>query len=116
MFGQQLAKQALGPQEAAILEENRRLARRNRERVSGFLADHGLGWQRPMGVNGFITVPSGFADSRAFCRQVVEEESVVLAPGAAFGYDDWFRLGFGVPPAELETGLDRLGAFLDRHS
>jgi aspartate/methionine/tyrosine aminotransferase len=47
---------------------------------------------------------------------VVEEESVVLAPGESFGFPDRFRLGFGLPTGELREGLDRLGQFLDRHA
>ncbi|PSQ24839.1 aminotransferase [Halobacteriales archaeon QS_8_65_32] len=76
--------------EAAILAENRELAARNRERVSDFIAEYserGLSWHEPVGVNGFLTVPDGFESGRAFCRQVVEEESIVLAPGECFGVE-----------------------------
>ncbi|MFB6303886.1 MAG: aminotransferase class I/II-fold pyridoxal phosphate-dependent enzyme [Haloferacaceae archaeon] len=107
-LGQHVAAQALGEREAAILEENRALAARNRERVAGFVERLGLDWHRPVGVNAFPTVPDGFADGRAFCRRVVEEAGVVLAPGDAFGHPDRFRLGFGLPTAELEEGLDRV--------
>ena len=116
--GQHVARQALA-EEDAILAENRALARRNRERVAAFLAEHaesGLSWSEPVGVNGFVTVPDGFADARTFCRRFVEEESVVLAPGDCFGVDDRFRIGFGLPADELEAGLARLGSFLDRHA
>jgi aspartate/methionine/tyrosine aminotransferase len=111
-IGQHVAKQALGDQEAEILRENRQLADRNREIVRQFLADHDLSWFDPVGVNGFVEVPPGFEDSERFCREFVEQESVVLAPGAAFGFDDFFRLGFGLPTAELEEGLSRLDSFL----
>lgn len=113
--GQHVARQALGEQETAILDENRDLADRNRALVRDFVSDHGLDWHDPIGVNGFVTVPDGFDGSKAFCRQFVEAESVVLAPGAVFGHDDHFRIGFGLPTADLEMGLARLGAFLDRH-
>ena len=113
-FGQHVAGQALGEMEKTILAENREHARRNRDRVAAFVEERGLSWYDPVGVNGFVTVPDGFSGSREFCRQFVEAESVVLAPGAVFGYDDYFRIGFGLPEAELEEGLSRLGAFLDR--
>ena len=112
--GQHVAKQALGEQEADILTENRALAERNRDIVREFVDDHDLDWHDPVGVNGFVTVPAGFESSEDFCRQFVEEESVVLAPGSVFGYDAYVRIGFGLPTAELEEGLARLDTFLDR--
>jgi aspartate/methionine/tyrosine aminotransferase len=114
IVSQHVARQALGDQEDAILRENRELARDHRERVADWVADHGLDWFEPVGVNGFVTVPEGFADGREFCRAVVEEASVVLAPGEFFGYDDYFRLGFGLPTDELEAGLDRVGEVIER--
>jgi len=114
--GQHVARQALGEQEEAILSENRAVADRNRAMVREFVADHGLDWYDPVGVNGFVTVPAGFDGSEDFCRQFVEEESVVLAPGSVFGFDDYFRIGFGLPTDELEEGLSRLATFLDRHA
>ncbi|WP_435175489.1 aminotransferase class I/II-fold pyridoxal phosphate-dependent enzyme [Halorussus sp. AFM4] len=116
IFGQHLARQALGEREDAILAENRELAARNRERVREFVADRDLSWYDPVGVNGFVSVPDGFDGSREFCRAVVEEESVVLAPGALFGYDDYFRIGFGLPTDELDEGLARVGDCIDRRA
>lgn len=112
MIGQHVAKQALGDREAEILEENRRLAATNRGIVTDFLEDVGLSWYEPVGVNGFVEIPEGYDGSRAFCRDVVETESVVLAPGEVFGFDDYFRIGFGLPTEDLEEGLDRLRSFV----
>jgi len=114
VFGQHVARQALDDS-VDILSENRTLARQNRARVAAFLTEHNLVWFEPVGVNGFVRLPDGFDGSREFCRQVVEEQSVVLAPGDCFGYDDFFRIGFGLPTDELEDGLSRLGSFLDRN-
>lgn len=113
-FGQHLARQALDD-EAAILAENRALARENRDRVREFVDTYGLDWHEPVGVNGFPTVPDGFTDAREFCTAVVEEESVVLAPGDLFGHPGRFRIGFGLPSDELEEGLERVGRVIDRH-
>jgi aspartate/methionine/tyrosine aminotransferase len=107
-LGQAVARQATGEREATILAESRALADRNRGLVAAFVDRHGLDWHRPVGVNAFPTVPDGFADGRAFCRRVVDEASVVLAPGDAFGHPDRFRLGFGLPTPELEAGLARI--------
>ena len=113
VLGQHVAEQALDRADE-ILAENREHARRNRKRVREFIDERGLDWYDPVGVNGFVSVPAGFEDAREFCRRFVEEESVVLAPGDLFGYDDYFRIGVGLPADELEEGLSRLGAFLDR--
>jgi aspartate/methionine/tyrosine aminotransferase len=107
-FGQHVARQALAD-EAAILQENRELARQNRDRVREFVDEYGLDWLEPVAVNGFLTVPDGFDDAREFCTAVVEEASVVLAPGDLFGHPDRFRLGFGLSTDELDEGLRRVG-------
>src|SRR6056297_2184803 len=113
IFGQHVAEQALGEREHEILAENRELAATNRAIVEDFLADHGLEWYDPVGVNGFVTVPDGFDGGRDFCRTVVEEERVVLAPGEYFDQPAFFRLGFGLPTDELREGLARVGRVLD---
>ena len=144
IFGQHVARQALdGEREREILARNRDLAARNRERVSEFVAAHegdGLSWAEPVGVNGFLSIPDGFDSGTSFCRRVVKEESIVLAPGECFGVgsvaitegatdggttgepsgpgslEKYFRLGFGLPADDLEAGLSRFGDFLDRHA
>ena len=113
LFGQHVAKQALGRREPRILEENRELAETNRELVADWLDRHDLDWLTPVGVNGFVTVPDRFDDAEAFCRTVVEEESVVLAPGGLFGFPDRFRIGFGLPTDELEEGVERVSRVIE---
>jgi aspartate/methionine/tyrosine aminotransferase len=113
LFGQHVAKQALGRREPRILEENRELAATNRAIVADWLNRHDLDWHDPVGVNGFVTVPDGFEDGESFCRRVVETESVVLAPGDLFGFPNRFRIGFGLPTEELEEGLDRVSRVIE---
>ncbi|WP_049983177.1 aminotransferase class I/II-fold pyridoxal phosphate-dependent enzyme [Halorubrum sp. BV1] len=113
IVGQHVAEQALGRREDRILSENRDLAETNRGVVADWVADRGLDWYDPVGVNGFVTVPNGFADAETFCRTVVAEASVVLAPGTLFGFPDRFRIGFGLPTAELEEGLGRVDRVID---
>jgi len=113
--GQHVARQALAD-ERSILARSRELAAEHRAVVAAFLDEHGLEWHDPVGVNGFPTVPDGFASGREFCERLVAEESVVLAPGEAFGCPGRFRIGFGCERATLAEGLDRLDAFLDRHA
>ena len=114
IFGQHVATQALGRREDRILSENRDLAETNRSIVADWIEDRALEWYDPVGVNGFVTVPDGFADSEAFCRTVVEETSVVLAPGGLFGFPDRFRVGFGLPTEALEEGIERVDRVIDR--
>ena len=112
--GQHVARQALDDR-AEILAANRRLAADHRTVVADFLVAHGLGWSDPdCGVNALVEVPDGFDGGEQFCRSLLEEESVLLAHGEAFGVPDRFRIGYGLPRAELNVGLERLGRFLER--
>jgi len=113
-LGQHVARQALGEQEAEIIDANRAHARSNRERVAAFVDEYGLEWYEPTGVNAFPTVPDGFETGEEFCRTLYEEESVVLAPGDVFGHPDRFRIGFGLPTDELTEGLERVGRHIER--
>ncbi|OYR57002.1 aminotransferase class I/II-fold pyridoxal phosphate-dependent enzyme [Halorubrum halodurans] len=113
LVGHHVARQALGEQEADILEANRAHATANRERVAEFVDRYDLEWFEPTGVNGFPTVPDGFENGKAFCRSVFDAESVVLAPGEVFGHPDRFRIGFGLHTEELEEGLDRIGRHVE---
>jgi aspartate/methionine/tyrosine aminotransferase len=113
--GQHLARQAFERREA-ILAENRAHVAENRAVLEAFLEEYGLEWSDPdCGVNALLEVPEGFAGGESFCRSLVAEESVVLAPGEAFDRPAWVRIGFGLARAELDEGLSRLGAFLKRH-
>lgn len=116
IFGQHVARQVLTDDEieAEILAENRLLASHNRDRVREFVDEHGLEWYDPVGVNGFVSVPERFEDAREFCTHVVEEEGVVLAPGDAFGFPEFFRIGFGLESDELEEGLERVERVIRR--
>ena len=111
-IGQHIAKQALGDMEDEILLENRKLAEKNRDIVQAFIDSNSLDWYKPIGVNGFITVPDGFGSSVDFCKGFIEEYGVVLAPGKVFGYDGYFRIGFGLPTSELKEGLSRLEKYV----
>lgn len=113
ILGQHVAKQALGEKENEILEDNRALAERNRKIVSEFIDEHGLSWYDPVGVNGFVTVPDKFDGSENFCRALVEQKSVVLAPGKVFGFDGFFRIGFGLETEILKEGLERVSEFIN---
>jgi len=115
-FGQHVARQVLDDPEG-LRRESLAHVRENAEITADWARDHGLDWPDPVGCNVFLRVPDGFDDSRAFCRTVVEDGGVVLAPGDCFStggesYDDYFRLGFGLPTDELREGLARVDGVL----
>lgn len=76
-----------------------------------------------------VTVPSpdgafylfpkieGLTDSFAFCRKLLEETRVGLAPGVAFGAggEGSVRLCYAAEQGILEQAMERLAGFLSRH-
>ena len=60
---------------------------------------------------------AGLTDSMAFVQGVLDEEDVGLAPGYTFGpgNESCFRLCFAQSLDRLETGLERILRYLDRH-
>ena len=76
-------------------------ADRHREFVS-LVRPHG-------GVCSFIRI-HGVADIEDFCRELVDNYSVLLVPGTSFGDPNHVRLGFGCSTTELTEALSRLSA------
>ena len=50
----------------------------------------------------------GVDDTEAFARRLIEERGVIVAPGEYFGAPGHVRIGFGLPPAQLEPALNSL--------
>ncbi|HEY7889514.1 MAG TPA: pyridoxal phosphate-dependent aminotransferase [Steroidobacteraceae bacterium] len=67
-----------------------------------------LGAPAPGGMYAFFRV-RGLSDSLSFCKRLVEEARLGLAPGSAFGDDsrEFVRWCIAADPAKLEAGLDR---------
>ncbi len=63
----------------------------------------------------WIPLPEGVS-SKAFVEQLMEEEGVIVLPGAGFGAggEGFFRISFIVPPARLEEAAARVGRLLAR--
>ena len=114
-IGLHVAEQAFD-RRGSILPKTRAHVAENRTAVEALLDAHGLAWSDPdCGTRALCAVPEGFAGGRSFCRSVLTEASVALAPGEAVGCPDRFVIGLGAPASELEAGLSRLDTFLQRH-
>lgn len=57
----------------------------------------------------FLKLPQ-IANTEQFCRWLVQEHAVVVAPGECFGAPGYVRIGFAHPTALLERGLQALSA------
>jgi len=76
----------------------------------------GLTIPRPEGAFYLFPRVEGLADSFAFCRQLLEETKVGLAPGVAFGAggEGSIRICYAADRTVLEPAMERLGRFLSR--
>lgn len=71
-----------------------------------------LEWVRPRG--GFSAFPryKFTLDSRTFCRELLEQEDILLLPGSVFGVEYHFRIGFSRYTASFKAGLEALDRYL----
>lgn len=86
---------------------------KRRDYVCARLRKIGLDFPEPEGA--FYVFPNiaGFGmDSATFCTRMIKEGKVAAVPGSCFGTDDYIRLSYCYSDEELETGLDRMEAFL----
>ena len=65
----------------------------------------------------FFRLPAA-SDSVRFCKDLLLEAGVILAPGKAFGQggEGWLRLCFANEPDRLHEAMDRVENFLRKHS
>jgi aspartate/methionine/tyrosine aminotransferase len=64
---------------------------------------------------GLLALPHYTFDlpSYEFSNRLAEERGVMLAPGAAFGQEHHFRIGFGPKPELFREGLAVVGDYFD---
>ncbi len=97
-----------------LLDRCRALARRNLAVLEDFMACHSevVEWIPPRA--GLLAFPRlrRETDSRAFCRGLLDKQSVLLVPGWAFETEGHFRIGFGEGQDVFDPGLERLGSYL----
>lgn len=91
----------------ALLERTRAIALENFSTLAAFMEDHAgvLRWTPPRG--GLLALPRYEFDlpSYEFSNRLMAEHGVMLAPGAAFGQEHHFRIGFGPRPDYFRAGL-----------
>ncbi len=99
-----------------VFERTQAIAKKNLETLEAWIHQREdlVSWVAPQGgllglLHYNIDVPSfDLAD------QLAEESSVMLAPGAAFGYEHFLRIGIGGDPDVFREGLVRTAPALER--
>jgi aspartate aminotransferase len=111
-IAQEAARVAILDGEPFVLDSQARYARHRRIALDRFRLMDGITVPDPTGA--FYVFPrlEGLADSFDFCRWLVTEKGVGLAPGNAFGLggEGHVRLCFAVEEAILREALDRFEA------
>ncbi len=92
---------------------------KRRDALCGGLRQYG--WEIPDSDGTMFVwapLPSGFTDSKEFCKRLVRETGVLCTPGAAFGKrgEGYVRFALVLPPAGLREAADAIGqsGFLNR--
>jgi aspartate/methionine/tyrosine aminotransferase len=109
-FVQEAGKAALELGESSIARDQARYARHRQITLDALDQLPQIETPRPEGA--FYAFPKfpGLADTLAFCRHLVQNYQLALAPGAAFGAgsDQHIRLCFAVEEHILRQGLQKL--------
>jgi aspartate aminotransferase len=117
-FTQKAAETALAEGEEELARMVERL-RANRDFCRAALAEMpGVTVPNPAGAFYLFPKIGGVDDSFEFCRRLLIETKVGLAPGVAFGAggEGSVRICYAAERAILETAMDRLSGFLRRAS
>ncbi len=98
-----------------LVERNLAYSRVSLEILGKWVGDNPhLSWVEPRaGFTGFLRYDYEVG-SVDFCEKLLDEEGVLLSPGAFFGVDGHLRICTGVPADALEKGLSRVDAFMGR--
>ena len=62
----------------------------------------------------FPSIHRWWMDSETFCTRLIRDGCVALVPGSCFGAEGYVRLSYCCAQDQLEEGLDRLEAFLNK--
>ena len=115
-FAQKAAETAIAQGEPELAEMLARL-RANRDYcLAALKSAPGVTSPRPEGAFYLFPRIHGLRDSFAFCKRLLEETRVGIAPGVAFGAggEGSVRICYAAERAILEPAMDRLAAFLEK--
>jgi aspartate/methionine/tyrosine aminotransferase len=100
----------------AMLDRSRRIVRGNLALLDAWIAEEPrISYVKPRsGTTAFLRYDRPGVGSEAFCTALLEEEGVLLVPGAAFDREGYVRMGYANDPDVLVAGLERMSAFLAR--
>jgi len=97
-----------------IVERTRRIVAENLPFAEGWFAENAelVSWTPPKG--GILALMKYQLDlpSLELANRLAEDYSVMLAPGSAFGYEGYLRIGVGNTPALFAEGLDQTASCL----
>ncbi len=100
----------------AILARTHAISAENLTTLRAFIAERGemFSWVEPRG--GLLGLLHYHLDlpSEIIANRLAEEESVMLAPGSAFGMEGRLRIGLGTRPDRFIAGLERVDRFFTR--
>jgi aspartate/methionine/tyrosine aminotransferase len=109
----EVATIALEPsREQILLDRALAISRSNVALLNSWSRDHEhlvSGWRTRVGGFAFLKFVSTIG-SEALATRLIDEHGVLLGPGAYFGAEHYFRLGYSVP--HLAGGLERLSVGL----
>jgi aspartate aminotransferase len=117
-FAQKAAETALAQGEQELLSMLERLKQSRDMCLEALRAMPGVTVPKPDGAFYLFPRIAGLSDSFAFCRKLLEECRVGLAPGVAFGAggEGSVRICYAAERSILEPALERLDQFLRRSS
>ncbi len=102
---------ALAPDLDSEVEAMNALYTRRRDLVCDALADAGVKVTPPKGtIYIWAPIPPGFESAAAYCEYVLEEASVAITPGGAYGPsgEGFFRISLTTPDDRLLEAVERL--------
>ena len=95
------------------VEPMREIYAKRREYVCRRLTQMGLSFPKPQGAfYVFVDIRKFGLEDEEFCTRIIREGKVAVVPGSCFGTPGYIRISYCYSDAELETGLDRLEAFI----
>jgi aspartate/methionine/tyrosine aminotransferase len=112
-----LARKALAAEtRARILERTRGILRRNYPVLESWVRQRGQAVRLvPPRAGAIAYLRYGWRiNSTELVIRLRDEQSVLIVPGDHFGMDGFLRVGFGNEPSDLQSGLDRMAAWVDK--